>query len=132
MTTKPAGNEEQLAAQAETEASEIRADIEETRQEAAEAREDGDTATAAKLEKRLDGLETDLKSVLGQLQKLVERPFHPAPEERTDTSSDAAPDGQGRTGDGAAEKDAAPETPAKPRGRRPSRRFFGTRADYDD
>ena len=133
MPTEATQTEEsgpQLAAEARTEAAEIKADIKETRAEAAEAREDGDTARAAQLEKRLDSLETDLKSVLSQLTTLVQRPFHPAPEERTDTTSAAgtATDDKGT----AATSAAGDGQPAKPRGRRPSRAFFGSRADYDD
>ncbi|MFJ6530876.1 hypothetical protein ACIQMZ_37220 [Streptomyces longwoodensis] len=132
--TAPApGSEQQLTEEAKTEAAEIKDDIKETKAEAAEARADGDTARAERLENRVGALETKLDSVLEKLGKLVDRPFHPAPE------TTPPPDDQGRTGDGAAEKDAAPETPAgtpaedkKPRGRRPSRAFFGSRADYDD
>lgn len=133
MPPQTESDPQQLTQEAQTEAAEIKDDIAEAKDEAAAAREAGDTARAARLEQRITGLETKLDKALEQLTALAERPFHPAPE-------DAAPpaDAQGRTGDGAAEKDAAPEagtqTPPqdKPKGRGPSRRWFGDRAGSDD
>lgn len=89
----------------ETEAGELQADIKEAKEEAKEARADGDDARAARLEASIAKTQADLEEIKGLIKGITDRPFAPAPGD-----GEPAPDAQGRTGDGAAEKDAAPET----------------------
>jgi hypothetical protein len=123
-------DQQQLTEQAKTEAAELEQDIQEAKTEAAEARDSGDTDRAERLETRVGSLETKLDSVLDKLTKLAERPFHPAPEEKPDPAADTTAGDQADGKDTAA-GDQADDKP-KPKGRRPSRAFFGSRADYDD
>lgn len=100
MTTQEQGKE---ALQAE--ASELGADIKEAQQEAQQARDAGNDVRADRLEVSIAKTQSDLDEIKATLKAMAERPFAPAPGD-----GEAAPDAQGRTGDGAAEKDAAPET----------------------
>jgi hypothetical protein len=133
MAPKTETDPQQLAAEAQTEAEEVKADIAETKADIAETKEDiaeakeaGDSGRVARLEEQLKAQDAKLDTVIAQLGKIADRPFHPAPELAPEPAAPAA---------GTPETPAAPaaeDKPAKPKGRRASRAFFGSRVDDDD
>ncbi|MGW5984218.1 hypothetical protein ACWFOP_28575, partial [Bacillus mycoides] len=72
-----------------------------------------------------------LDTLLGKIDSLISRPFHPAPQERADDAG--ATESTDKKGAGAESIDtsaAADDTP-KPRRRTASRGWFGSRVDED-
>jgi hypothetical protein len=126
MAPKTETDPQQLAAEAQTEAEEVKADIAETKEDIAEAKEAGDSGRVARLEEQLKAQDAKLDTVIAQLGKIADRPFHPAPELAPEPAAPAAPETP------AAEAPAAEDKPVKPKGRRASRAFFGSRVDDDD
>jgi hypothetical protein len=120
MGPKTESDPTQLAAEAQTEAAEIKEEIKEAEAEATEARKEGDTERADRLEAEVKGLRGDLGKVIEKLDTLVGRPFHPAPE--ADPVPPAAPAAEEAKPEGAATEETTPT------GRRMSKRFFGDRA----
>jgi hypothetical protein len=125
--------EQQQTAALETEAGELQQDIKEAKTEAAAERVAGNDARADKLEASIAEAKSDLAEIKATLAEIKGRPYAPAPGDE-----EAAPDGQGRTGDGAAEKtaaaegqgdgQAAAETEGKPRKKH---WFYGDRFNQD-
>lgn len=85
-------------------ANELEQDIKEAETEAAAERVAGNDARADKLEASIAETRKELTEIKDLIKGMSDRPFAPAPGD-----GEPAPDAQGRTGDGAAEKDAAPE-----------------------
>ena len=124
MAPKTETDPQQLAEEVKTEAEEVKADIAETKEDIADAKEAGDTHRVARLEEQLKAQDAKLDTVIAQLGKIADRPFHPAPELNPEPAAPAAPETPAAP--------AAEDKPAKAKGRRASRAFFGSRVDDDD